>query len=148
MPLIGYLLGYNHSRYKDRRIKKRRARKLRGASLQFELLEERTVLSITWANEFDPLNGFDNSYHTQAGVARQIVERAIADWNKVITNFNFPQDTDSDPNNNLNNVFRRENGTDEKMGRDSLFFCRRLSLWRKTSLRSFREFFAGIVGPR
>jgi hypothetical protein len=40
-----------------------------------------------------------------AGIARQLVNRAIDDWESVISNFNYTEDTDSDPNNNLNNTF-------------------------------------------
>jgi hypothetical protein len=62
-----------------------------------EKLEDRRVLAIIWANEFG--TGVDdphfNSYATNETIARQIVNRAIDDWNAIITDQNF--DNDNNP---------------------------------------------------
>jgi hypothetical protein len=77
--------------------------------LSIERLENRRLLAIIWANEF-VTSGPDNpdfaiySSNNEA-VARQIVNRAISDWNAVLTNFNYAEDSDANPNNNLNNTF-------------------------------------------
>jgi hypothetical protein len=95
-----------------RRRKKLQRQSLRArncsARLGLETLERRDLLAITWVNEGNAsLALTDPNYDKDAFVAfyglgnaplaRQIVERAIADWNKVITNFNY-----NDPNNPTN----------------------------------------------
>lgn len=56
-----------------------------------------------WANPATAT--FDDFYDDNAAVARLIVERAISDWNAVITDFNYAEDNDANPNNDLNNTF-------------------------------------------
>ncbi len=66
--------------------------------LRFEQLEDKRLLAIVWANEFDTgLNdpSFDNEYLADEVVARSIVNRAIDDWNAVITDQDF--DNDNNP---------------------------------------------------
>ena len=61
-----------------------------------------------WANEFDTGANdpnFDNEYLTNEVIARAIVNRAIADWNEVITSFNYAEDADTNPNNDLDDEF-------------------------------------------
>jgi hypothetical protein len=58
--------------------------------LAFERLERRELPAIVWANQGSTANDTDDfKFHfgaNNAGVARAIVRRAIADWNAVITN--------------------------------------------------------------
>ena len=71
---------------------------------RFELLENRRLLSINWANEFDAANQFNDTYGSNALIARQLVNRAIEDWEAIISDFNF--DGDQNPLTNLlNNTF-------------------------------------------
>jgi hypothetical protein len=63
-------------------------------SLRFESLEDRRLLStITWSNRGsgpgDNSDGFVTLFAGNAGLARQIVDRAIDDWEAVIQNFNY-----------------------------------------------------------
>jgi hypothetical protein len=99
-------------RHKIESTTKRRPRGVRGQSRQasFESLEPRNLLAVVWLNEGNAANdsdSFKNFYGTSlAPLARSIVDRAVADWNRVITNFNYVEDTDSNPNNNLSNTFQ------------------------------------------
>ncbi len=64
-------------------------------TLSFEALESRRMLStISWTNRGsgapgDDPDGFIALFGSSAGLARQIVDRAIDDWEAVIQNFNF-----------------------------------------------------------
>lgn len=76
------------------------AKKRRG----FEQLEDRRLLAIVWANEFgtgqdDP--DFNDVYALNEVVARAIVNRAIDDWNAIVPDQDF--DNDSNP---LTNKFQ------------------------------------------
>ncbi len=51
----------------------------------FEPLEDRRLLAIMWANEIGT-NGF-NIYGNDEVYARALVNRAIDDWDRVITDF-------------------------------------------------------------
>lgn len=66
----------------------RQSRRLHRVQRSIEALEDRRVLStISWDNR---LFGDDFSvYGENEVVARQIVDRAIGDWERVITDFNF-----------------------------------------------------------
>ncbi|MGE3642162.1 MAG: hypothetical protein AB7G28_26700, partial [Pirellulales bacterium] len=59
----------------------------------FESLEERMVLStINWSNRGSAgsdTDGFNGLFGGNANLARQIVDRAIDDWEAVIANFNY-----------------------------------------------------------
>ena len=55
------------------------------------------MLAIVWANEFGTGNdnpSFDDEYLDNEVVARQIVNRAIDDWNAVINDFNYDGNDD------------------------------------------------------
>jgi hypothetical protein len=76
--------------------------------LGFERLEDRELLAIMWMNQGVGGNNADNFNilgDNNREIARSIVARAVADWNAVLTNFNYAEDSDTDPNNNLNNTF-------------------------------------------
>ena len=65
-----------------------------------EKLENKRLLAVDWINQGQIGNDADN-FQGQYGVdnaiiARQIVNRSISDWNRVITDQNF--DNDNDPN--------------------------------------------------
>ncbi|MEM1012077.1 MAG: hypothetical protein AAGI46_07640, partial [Planctomycetota bacterium] len=90
-----------------------------------ERLESRRLLAtINWVNEFS--DNFD-SYGTNEAQARNIVRRAIADWEAVIVDFNY-DDTGSNQSNTYNltvqaediggrgsaQVTSRDDGTDRK----------------------------------
>ena len=69
--------------------------------LRFEALEDRRVLAIDWVNEFgtggdDP--EFDDWFGAKEVYARQLVNRAIDEWESVINSFNYD-------NSSLNNTF-------------------------------------------
>ncbi len=91
--LYEYLSGLCESRYRKPAI---------GASSQcsrnrrpmLEPLEDRRLLAIVWANEFGA-NGFD-IYGNDEVYARDLVNRAMDDWDRVITDFNY--DGDANPN--------------------------------------------------
>jgi hypothetical protein len=69
-----------------------------------ESLEDRKLMAIVWANPADV--SIDQYYGSNANTARAIVERAVADWNSAITSFNYIEDSDGNPNNNLNDTFQ------------------------------------------
>ncbi|TWT85789.1 hypothetical protein Pla123a_05960 [Posidoniimonas polymericola] len=77
----------------------------RSARLAIEGLEDRRLLAIAWANADPIANGFDAEYGAQADLATAIVRRAIGDWERSITSFNYAVDDDADPNNNLDDTF-------------------------------------------
>jgi hypothetical protein len=57
-----------------------------------ELLEGRLVPSIVWTNRgsaSDDRDGFNGYYHSDAGMARQVIDQVIADWNHVVGSFNY-----------------------------------------------------------
>lgn len=71
-------------------------------SLSFEQLEDRHLLAITWGNEFDTgidAPNFDVHYGPNEAIARSTVNRAIADWNRIVLDQNY--DLDSIPNTGL-----------------------------------------------
>ena len=81
--------------------------------LRFEQMEDRCLLAIVWANEFstntdDPL--FDDVYLDNEVVARAIVNRAIDDWNAVITDQDFDNDNNPATNDFQLNVFAKSIG--------------------------------------
>jgi hypothetical protein len=78
--------------------------------LSIENLENRRLLAvdIQWTNETDPNNRFDVQYPDDALIARQLVNRAIADWEAVINDFNYDGDNDPATVNFRNNVFNLE----------------------------------------
>ncbi len=87
-----------------------RARKNRNTAttnrrLRIEQLEDKRLLAIVWANEFGA-NDFGATYGANEIFARETVNRAIDDWNSVLTSFNYAEDNDADPNNNLNDEFQ------------------------------------------
>ena len=60
--------------------------------LGFEQLEDRTLLAINWANQGSAgsdSDGFNALFGGNAPLARDIVNRAIFDWSRVILNFNY-----------------------------------------------------------
>lgn len=91
--------------------------------LSFEQLEHKRLLAIVWANEldangnFNAANGFAAEYVGNAQIARDIVNRAIDDWDRVINSFDYAVDNDGNPNNNLNNTFTLEIFADQIAGR-------------------------------
>jgi hypothetical protein len=102
--------------YRKRDLGAARRRRANIRALQFEVLERRELLSINWINKGhtdpnDPTNPqsdtdhFNQRYGPNADLARSIAQRAIDDWDAVISNFNYPEDSDSNANNNLNNTF-------------------------------------------
>ena len=64
--------------------------------LSVESLEERTLLTIVWDQEL----GFDVLGEDEP-IARQLVERAVSDWNRIIRDFDF----DGDGNASTDNTF-------------------------------------------
>src|SRR5688572_15785773 len=53
-----------------------------------EALERRTLLAqIFWENRFS--DNFEQYYGADADIAREIVDRAIVEWSRVIVNFNY-----------------------------------------------------------
>jgi predicted outer membrane repeat protein len=72
-----------------------------------ERLEERRLLTITWANEFaigvdDP--NFD-IYGTEEVHARSLVNRAIDDWEAILRDFNFDNDNNPQTSNFLDDDY-------------------------------------------
>ncbi len=78
-----------------------------GRRLGLECLEDRRMLAIIWANELG--TGADdphfNNYFANEAVARQIVDRAINDWNTIITDQNFDNDNNPATNNFALKIF-------------------------------------------
>src|SRR5206468_614923 len=63
----------------------------RRASLQIEWLEGRDLPSnIVWVNRGLPSDNFTATFGANANLARQIVDRAITNWESVIQFFNYP----------------------------------------------------------
>lgn len=89
-----------HNRSKNRR------------SLFCEQLEDRRLLAILWANEATV--DFSN-YGVYEPLAREAVQRAIRDWEAVITDFNY----DGDNNPATNNTFNLSIATSPISGRGS-----------------------------
>lgn len=73
--------------------------------LGVEGLEDRRMLAIAWANDDPTANGFDTEYGADAELATAIVRRAIDDWERSITSFNYAVDNDADPHNDLDDTF-------------------------------------------
>ena len=81
--------------------------------LRLEQLEDKRLLAIVWANEFgtglnDP--DFDDEYLADEFIARAIVNRAIDDWNAVVTDQNFDNDNNDETNDFQLNVFADDLG--------------------------------------
>ena len=76
--------------------------------LRFEQLEDKRLLAIMWANEFD--NGANdplfNLYGADEATARVIVNRAIDDWEAVVTDFNYDGDNNPTTVNALSDTFQ------------------------------------------
>jgi hypothetical protein len=76
------------SRRITRRLNSRLRRRTSRSLLSFETLEDRRLLAaIDWVNRGN--DDFEMHYGTEAVVARQIVDRAIRDWEEAILSFNF-----------------------------------------------------------
>ena len=56
--------------------------------LRMEGLEERALLTVVWTNR-GTTDNFGTYYGANATTARSIVDHAIADWNRVLLNFNY-----------------------------------------------------------
>ncbi|MCO6045134.1 hypothetical protein NG895_14580 [Aeoliella sp. ICT_H6.2] len=77
-----------------------------GTRLSIEQLENKDLLAIVWANESAALNTFDLEYGVNnATTAQAVVNRAISDWNAVINSFNYAEDLDANPSNDLNDTY-------------------------------------------
>ncbi|TWT30984.1 hypothetical protein KOR34_43570 [Posidoniimonas corsicana] len=85
--------------------------------LRVEDLEDRRMLAIVWANPDPAANGFDSEYGAQADLATAIVQRAIGDWERAITSFNYDVDNDANPSNDLNDTFTLTLGAGDIAGR-------------------------------
>jgi hypothetical protein len=73
--------------------------------LKLESLEDRRLLAISWINRGmvgSDTDLFGMQYGVNAEIARQVVDRAINDWNKLIVDFDY----DGDDNAATNNVFQ------------------------------------------
>ncbi len=70
------------------------------APRRIEPLEERRLLAIVWTNEFS--NNFSTIYGTNSAIATQLVNRAIDNWEAVITDFNYDGDNNPLTNNTYN----------------------------------------------
>jgi len=92
------------------RVRKNRSKGSSNKRLGFEWLEDKRLLAIVWANEFGTAaTGNDPglvTYGANEVYAREIVNLAIDDWNSVLTSFNYIEDNDANPNNNLDDVFQ------------------------------------------
>lgn len=77
----------------------------RGSRTTLEILERRELLTVVWANENSVGNAIEAVFGDYAQIARATISRAIADWNSVITSFNYAEDNDLNPGNDLNDEF-------------------------------------------
>ncbi len=81
--------------------------------LRIEALEDKRLLTIVWANEFDATPAlspdFDEEYGADEIYARAIVNRAIDDWNSVIIDQDWDNDGDPDTNDVFNLTVLAEN---------------------------------------
>jgi len=76
--------------------------------LRFEQFEVKRMLAVIWANEFDTgINNpqFGQVYGANEVHARALVNRAINDWNQVILDQDFDNDSNPDTNHFMLNVF-------------------------------------------
>ena len=76
--------------------------------LRFEQLEDKRLLAIVWANEHD-IGANDpqfNTYGLNEATARTIVNRAIDNWEAVITDFNYDGDNNPNTVNGLNDTYQ------------------------------------------
>jgi Ca2+-binding RTX toxin-like protein len=55
--------------------------------LCFEGLEDRRLLAIVWANRGDDSDQFDAAFDDNAEVARNVVDSALREWNRVVTGY-------------------------------------------------------------
>lgn len=68
--------------------------------MRAECLEDRRLLAIVWDNA--GTNNFVNTYGTgNAAIATQLISRAIDDWNRVISDFNFNGDGNPQTDNTI-----------------------------------------------
>ena len=75
--------------------------------LSIEKLESKDLLAIVWVNQAAALDTFNDEYGVSvAPIAFDTVSRAIDDWNAVINSFNYAEDLDANPNNDLNDEFQ------------------------------------------
>lgn len=83
-------------------------------SLRMECLENRTMLAIDWINQGaigNDIDDFEVHYGQENAVlARSIVNRAIDDWNSVITDQDFDNDNDAETNDFQLEVFADDLG--------------------------------------
>ncbi len=85
--------------------RKTRQRAQASKTLRFEQLEEKRLLAIMWANECVMAGPDDPNFVTYGpneAIARQIVNRAIDDWEAMITDFNYDGDNNPATNNTFN----------------------------------------------
>ncbi len=86
---------------KNRRIARRSGSGERVSTARLakiETLEDRRALSINWVNATDSNNGFA-TFGANSAIAAEAVARAVADWNRVITDLNYDNDNNSSTNN-------------------------------------------------
>lgn len=74
-----------------------------GRRRSFEMLEERRLLAINWTNA--ATNNFGTVFGADAPVAVALVNRAIADWEDVIADFNYDNDSNPSTVNFRNNTY-------------------------------------------
>src|SRR4051812_40970119 len=65
-------------------------RKGRGFRPWLEILEDRVVPAVVWANRGFADDNFDVAFGAgaPAEAARKVIDAALGNWNKVVTNFN------------------------------------------------------------
>ena len=59
----------------------------RNRRLGLEPLEDRLMLAFVWANRGDASDNFDAAFGASAEVARNVVDSAINEWNRVVTGY-------------------------------------------------------------
>ncbi|MCC9600302.1 Ig-like domain-containing protein [Stieleria sp. JC731] len=72
--------------------KKSKSRRRSSRQLRCESLERRRLLAVVWSNRGSDSNdsdGFTAQFGENADIARATVDTAIANWNNVITSFNY-----------------------------------------------------------
>src|SRR5262245_40845912 len=56
-------------------------------SLKFEPLEDRRMWTLVWANRGDASDMFDAAFGASAEIARNVVDSALNEWNRVVTGY-------------------------------------------------------------
>jgi CSLREA domain-containing protein len=90
------------------RSSRKRAHASFGRPLAIESLESRNLLAVMWINKGSASinsDGFNTNFPGSSEIARSIAQRAVDDWNAVIDSFNYAEDLDTNPSNDLNDVF-------------------------------------------